>query len=358
MSVILVTGGSGFIGLHTCHLLLKNGYKVIILDSFINSNLSFIQKLSFINSENFDNNLEIIKGDLRNQLSVRSIFNNAYKRGEPIESVIHFAGLKSISESIEDPTAYWDVNVRGSINIFKVMEEFGCRKIIFSSSALVYDLSIGGIYKEDSPINPQNPYGKTKFVVEGILEDLSKKYKDPWQVVILRYFNPIGAHESGLIGDNPSLIKRNIFPIICDVAAKEKHIFQIYGKNWETIDGTPVRDYIHIMDLAEAHLEAYKALNDNKIENIVLNIGTGKGTSVLELINIFEEANNLIIPYEYVNKRNGDQGFLVADNRLSLKVLNWRPKRNIHQMCKDGWNFKKRSIESKISLESKNTFFI
>ncbi len=345
MSVILVTGGAGFIGSHTCHLLLKNGLKIIILDSFINSKPNFIQNLSHLNIENFDKNLEIIKGDLRNESFLRSIFKRVTEKGEFIECVIHFAGLKSISESIDNPFAYWDVNVKGSLNIFKIMEEFNCRKIIFSSSALVYDLNKGGIYKEDAPIRPQNPYGKTKFTIESILNDLSTKYLNPWRVIILRYFNPIGAHESGLIGEDPAFIARNIFPIICNVAVNKNDTFKIYGNDWETEDGTPVRDYIHIMDLAEAHLEAYKILNNNNnIKNLVLNIGTGKGTSVLELINVFEEVNKINIPYEFVNRRKGDQGVLIADNSLSLNVLNWSPNKNIYQMCKDGWNFKKNLI--------------
>ncbi len=341
MSVILVTGGAGFIGSHTCHLLLKNGLKIIILDSFINSKPDYIQNLSQLNFQNFEKNLKIIKGDLRNKSFLRRIFAGVIEKGEFIESVIHFAGLKSISESIDNPFEYWDVNVKGSLNIFKVMEEFNCRKIIFSSSALVYDLKKGGIYNELSPISPQNPYGKTKFTIECILNDLSNKHLNPWQVIILRYFNPIGAHESGLIGEDPAFIARNIFPIICDVAVKKNDFFQIYGNDYETDDGTPVRDYIHIMDLAEAHLEAYKILNNNNIKNIVLNIGTGKGTSVLQLLNIFEEVNKIKIPYEFVNRRKGDQAILVADNSLCQKFLNWSPNKNIYQMCKDGWNFKK-----------------
>ena len=342
MSVILVTGGAGFIGSHTCHLLLKNGFKIVILDSFINSSPSIINNLSKLNSDNFYTNLELINGDLRNKSFLIKLFENISNKKGYIDSVIHFAGLKSISESIKYPNKYWDVNVMGSINLFNVMEKFNCRKIIFSSSALVYKFYKGGNFRENSQLEPSNPYGKTKLIVENILKNLSIKSEKSWKVIVLRYFNPIGAHESGLLGELPKFSEKNLFPIICDIANSKKDILQIYGNDWETSDGTPIRDYIHIMDLATAHVEALKILENKNLQNfLVLNVGTGIGTSVLELKSIFEEVSKQKIPHKFVNRRNGDQAILIADNSLILKTLNWKPIKNVNEMCQDGWKFNK-----------------
>ena len=345
MKTILATGGTGYIGSHTCLELLKKGYKVIILDSLVNSSEKVICKINFLlNDKNINNNLTFIKGDINDEKLLDHIFNLAKEKYEPISCIMHFAGLKSVSESFSNPLQYWHNNVGGSIILFKLMEKYECRTVIFSSSATIYQINEDKLLNESSPTNPINPYGQTKFAIERLLKDLFDK-GDDWRVANLRYFNPIGAHQSGLIGENPKGIKNNIFPILNGVATGEIEKLKIFGNNWPTYDGTGIRDFIHVMDLAEGHIKALEYLENNEPQILNLNIGTGKGTSVLGLIRIFENVNKVKINYEFTNRRKGDYGIVIADNSLAKSLLKWTPKRSLEDMCQDGWNWKKNNLQ-------------
>ena len=342
MKTLLLTGGSGFIGSHICLLLLEKGYNVFTIDSYINSSaesLKRIKKILFINSI-INENLFIFKGDIRDPDILKKIFTRAIDLGKPIEGVIHLAGLKSVKDSTQDPIKYWDYNVKGTINLVGCMKEFCCNSIVFSSSATIYG-NANNLLRENSLIRPVNPYGMTKVVIEKLLKDISCNTSNKWRIANLRYFNPIGSHCSGLIGESPSGTANNIFPLILDAAVGNLKKLSVFGNDWPTPDGTPIRDYIHVMDLAEAHIRALEFLMSKEPSCIDLNIGTGAGTSVLELIRIFEESNKIKIPFKFSPRRLGDVQYLVADNKLALNTLNWKPKKTIRDMCKDGWKWKK-----------------
>lgn len=342
MKNILITGGSGFIGSHICTLLLKNNYKLTIVDSLINSSLGSIrkiQKLSLQNNINSFNQLKFVQVDLRDYKSLKNVFDNAKNDNCPFDGVIHLAGLKSASESVDLPLLYWDSNLMGSINLFKIMDSYNCKTIIFSSSASIYGLSNKLPFKEENIVNPISPYGNTKSVIEKLLKDLYKSSQSSWKIACLRYFNPIGAHPSGEIGEDPNDKPNNIFPLLIKVAQRNIKQFKIYGNDWPTKDGTPIRDYIHIMDLAKAHYLAFEFLENNENQYLEMNIGTGKGTSVLELIKIFQKVNKVEIPYIFTDRRKGDPAIVYADNSLANRILNWSPKKTIEEMCKDGWNW-------------------
>ncbi len=340
---ILVTGGTGFIGSHTCVCLLEKKYNIIIIDSNINSSKLTVKKIQEIFIKDKIPFQEIIfkKGDIRDQYFLRSIFSEAKKRNSPIKAVIHFAGLKSVKDSINESIKYWETNVSGSISLFKIMEEFKCFNIVFSSSATVYGNVKNGLINESEKISPINPYGNNKATTELILHDLFKSKQNNWKIANLRYFNPIGAHPSGLIGEDPFQKPNNLFPIINRVATGEYKYLTIFGDDWPTPDGTCIRDYIHVMDLAKAHAATLEYLFENKPQIINLNIGTGKGTSILELVRDFESANDCIIPYKFSGRREGDVSRLVADNKLALSLLDWVPVRNISDMCKDGYHWQR-----------------
>ena len=345
MNTILITGGTGFIGSHTCVVLLNAGFNLIILDSFINSSEKVIDnicKLANIKDINQTQRLIVYKGDFRNKKILNLIFSEAELKNNNISCVIHFAGLKAVGESNFKPLSYWDVNVSGTINILKVMEQYKCNNFVFSSSAAVY----GGLNNnpnEDSITKPENPYGETKLTVEKILRNLYFSSPNKWRIVLLRYFNPIGAHESGLLGEDFNNDANNIFPGICKVALGKKKFFNVFGNDWPTPDGTGVRDYIHVMDLADGHFQAMQYLLRNKPQVVCLNLGTGVGTSVLELIRIFEESNSCKVPYLISNRRIGDVACLIADNKLAISKLNWFPKRDLKKMCQDSWNWNKKN---------------
>ncbi len=342
MKTILVTGGAGFIGSHTCLLLLQNNFRVVVLDSFINSSHKALERINTIIGKEIcfvKKLLYVYNGDLRDEEILYKIFNDFYRRDIPIEAVIHFAGLKAVSDSIKNPKEYWDVNVNGSLKLFKIMEQYQCTKIVFSSSATVYDHSNFNIMNEQTLLNPSNPYGRTKLEIEKILKEFYLKNPDTWKTIILRYFNPIGAHPSGLIGEDPHNKPTNLFPLLIESAATSK-LLKIYGNDWPTSDGTCIRDFIHVMDLAEAHFSSLKYMNEKKSDFLILNVGTGKGTTVLELIRIFEKINKCTIPYEFVERRNGDSPKSIADNSLILSTLDWINKRDLEDMCIDGWNWK------------------
>ena len=347
MQTILLTGGSGFIGSHTCLLLLENNFRVVVYDSFINSSKIAIERVRKIIEKkinDLENKLFIWEGDIRNEEVLKNAFRYFYDKGIPIKAVIHFAGLKAVSDSYKNPKEYWDVNVNGSKNLLKVMDLFGCSKIVFSSSATVYDNSSIKLLKENNKLRPSNPYGETKLEVEKILNSHFINKKKNWANVILRYFNPIGSHFSGLIGEDPITEPTNLLPLLMDACLNSKTL-KIYGNDWPTKDGTCIRDFIHVMDLAEAHLQSLLYIQNIKSKHIVFNVGTGKGTTILELITAFEEANNCRINYEFSSRREGDISQSIADNSLILSTLNWRNKRNIKDMCIDSWRWKKMNPE-------------
>jgi len=342
MKKILITGGAGFIGSHTCLTLLGNGYEVIVLDSFANSSKLSISRVKDLLRIKFPQKKALIKciqGDIRQYDLLNNIFEIEQKSGCPIDAVIHFAGLKSVNESISNPIKYWDVNVHGSISLFRAMQKNKCNTLVFSSSATIYGDPDKVPIVESSEIKPVNPYGRTKANIEKILNDLYLSSPSNWKIACLRYFNPIGAHPSGLMGEDPHDTPNNLFPYLTKVAAGKLEKLTIYGNDWPTKDGTGIRDYIHVMDLAEGHKVSLEYLECQKPQILNLNIGNGKGFSVLEIVNTFQEVNNCKIPYVFSSRRPGDIAVSYADCRLSNKILNWRPSRTILDMCRDGWSW-------------------
>ncbi len=347
MKSIFVTGGTGFIGSHTCLLLLENGYVVFILDSFVNSSEQSIERVSLIlKKKGIDsrNRIYLVKGDIKNSFDIEKVFQLSLTLKNRIESVIHFAGFKSVSDSVKSPLSYWENNITGTINLLKMMNKYNCRNIVFSSSATVYKYQSQKLLCENDICEPLNPYGNTKFTIERILKDIFISQKPSiWKIAILRYFNPVGAHESALIGEDPLERPNNIYPRITQVAIGKLKEIKIFGSDWPTPDGTGIRDYIHVVDLAEAHLAALKYLLREKPQILTLNLGTGKGTSVLELIRIFEKVNNVEIPFSFDQRRSGDNAFVVADNSLARSILEWVPKKTMEDICRDGWKWQIRN---------------
>lgn len=323
---ILVTGGTGYIGSHTCVELLKSGFDVVIIDNLSNSKIEVIDKIKTITGKD----LVFYQGDIRDELLLEEIFQK-----EGIDAVIHFAGLKAVGESVKKPMMYYRNNIDGTLTLCEVMEKYNCKKLIFSSSATVYGKPKTLPIKEDFPLSTTNPYGSTKLYIEGILKDLY--VSDPeWSIVVLRYFNPIGADKSGLIGENPNDIPNNLMPYIMKVAVGELPFLNIYGNDYDTHDGTGVRDYIHVADLALGHLRALKILSPG-IEYI--NLGTGNGYSVLDIVNTFIKVNKLDIPYKIGERRQGDIDACYADSSYAKKRLNWEAKHTLDEMCLDAYNF-------------------
>ncbi len=346
MKTILATGGFGFVGSHTCISLLNEGFKIIVIDSLINSTYGIYKKISKIKGElnlEENNKFTFVKGDMRDITFLENVFKEAKMRDQPINSVIHFAGLKSVNQSIIKPLQYWDSNVNGTINLLKTMRKYNCYDIVFSSSATVYKPKLNKVLDENSEIGPINPYGRTKLANEQILTDTFLSEPNKWRISLLRYFNPVGAHSSGLIGELPIGMPNNLFPIIMNVAIGKLDFLSIYGNDWPTEDGTCIRDYIHVMDLADAHVEALKYIEKSGSGINTLNIGTGIGKSVLEVVETFKDVSKCQLPFKFSERREGDAPFVVADNRLAKKILNWQPKRNLYDICKDGWNFIKNN---------------
>ena len=343
INIVIVTGGAGFIGSHTCLSLLEQGYKVIVLDSFVNSSIKSLTRVKDILSklqskENFD--LLIYEGSLVDKNFLEKVFDEVNANFGNIDAVIHFAGLKSVKESVYSPHLYWQENVISTINLVNAMIRFNCKNLIFSSSATIYKYKDSAYISEKSEIEPINPYGNTKLVNEKFLFDIFKSSADKWKIFNLRYFNPIGAHFSGLLGESPKGEPNNIFPILINNASKENHCLKVFGNDWPTKDGTCIRDYIHVMDVAEGHIRALNYL-ENAVPNVYnVNLGTGKGASVLDLINVFEKTNDVRINYAFTNRREGDVPQLVANNSYAKKLLNWVPSRTLEEMCRDGWNWK------------------
>ena len=342
LSTILVTGGLGYIGSHTCLELLKRGENLIIIDSLENSSINVKYTIDHLLSKKNDNkNGKLIfrRGDIRDKTWLKNIFEEFTILKIPIKTVFHFAGLKSVEESTEKPLKYWDSNVIGTINLLNIMSENDCFNLIFSSSAMIYKQNISKPFKENSELNPNNPYAFTKFTIENILQEIHTSEPKKWRIANLRYFNPVGAHESGLLGDNPRIRPANLFPAIINSLQNEIVELSIFGKDWPTNDGTCVRDFIHIIDLANAHIAANDLLISEDPQLITLNIGTGIGTSVLEIIKTFEKVNNCSIKYKFDERRAGDVPYIVADNSYAIKRLNWKAKKNLKDICRDTWNW-------------------
>ncbi len=336
---ILVTGGAGYVGTHTLIELDSAGFEFIVLDNLSNSSKEALKRVEQI----IGKNIEFIEGDIRDKELLKKIFTN-----NNIDSTIHFAGLKAVGESVEKPLEYYDNNVNGTISLLQAMQEYNCKKIVFSSSATVYGDPKEVPITEDSQtgVGITNPYGRTKYFIEEILKDLYTS-DNSWKIAILRYFNPIGAHESGLIGEDPEGLPNNLMPYISQVAVGKLKELQIFGNDYPTIDGTGVRDYIHVVDLANAHVKALEYLNNStfNIKNspLIYNLGTGKGYSVLEVIKAFENVSGVKVPYKITSRRSGDIAQIYANPTKAKELLNWEAKRDIEQMCHDSWNWQSRN---------------
>lgn len=327
---ILVTGGTGYIGSHTVVELLNENKEVIIIDNLCNSSKDVLEKIEKITGKK----CKFYEADIRDEKALEKIFNE-----NKIESVIHFAGLKGVGESVEIPLEYYDNNVYGTIKLLETMKKFGCKKIVFSSSATVYgDPGTPKYVEEMGRGKASSPYGATKAVIEEMLENLYASDKE-WTISILRYFNPIGAHESGLIGENPNGIPNNLMPYIQKVAAGELKELSVFGNDYDTKDGTGVRDYIHVVDLAIGHVKALEKLTKPGV--YIHNLGTGCGYSVLDIVNTFERVNNVKVNYKIAPRRPGDLAMYYADPTKAKKELGWEAKRGIEEMCRDSWNFVK-----------------
>ncbi len=328
MSKILITGGAGYIGSHTAVELLKNGEELVIVDNFSNSSPEVLEKIKKITGKDF----KFYELDLLDEEKLDSVFKE-----NKIEAVIHFAGLKAVGESVEKPIEYYHNNITGTLILLKTMKKYNCKKIVFSSSATVYGNPQKLPIAEDSPLSTTNPYGSTKLMIEQILQDVAVADKD-FCIAILRYFNPIGAHESGLIGEVPNGIPNNIMPYIMKVAKGEYKELTIFGDDYPTKDGTGVRDYIHVVDLSKGHLKALDKIRKEAGVKIY-NLGTGNGYSVLELVKNFEKVNNVKVNYKIGPRRPGDIPACYADPRKAEKELGWKAEKGIEEMLKDSWNF-------------------
>ena len=341
---VLLTGGSGFIGSHIALLLLERGIDVIILDSFINSSSNVVNRIkTYIDSKSIKYRLETKNGDIRDEKLLDSIFNQSINENNPIDTVIHLAGLKSVSESVANPLQYWDVNVLGTLNLLLTMKKYRCYSLVFSSSATVYGLGNFCPMTEDHIIAPINPYGKTKVAIENMLSDLYNSNKNLWKICSLRYFNPVGAHPSGLIGEDPIGIPNNLFPFLTQVATGRQKFLRVFGDDWDTKDGSGIRDYIHIMDLAEGHLSSIDYFNSKHSCLEFINLGSGHGYSVFQIINQFEISTGCKIPFSIHSRRDGDVARCYADISKAKRLLGWTPKRSLDQMCIDAWNWQMKN---------------
>ena len=330
---VLVTGGAGYIGSHTCLELLESGYGVIVIDNLVNSNsesLNRVQKLT-------GKSLTFYEGDVRDEALLRKIFAQ-----HEIGCVIHFAGLKAVGESVSMPWEYYDNNLNSTLVLTKVMKKVGMQKIIFSSSATVYTADNEMPLKETSRTgNCTNPYGWTKYMTEQILSGIAHADKE-WGVCLLRYFNPIGAHESGMIGEDPRGIPNNLMPYITQVAIGRREFLSVYGNDYDTHDGTGVRDYIHVVDLAKGHVAAVRYAVENQGCE-VFNLGTGTGYSVLDMVNTFQEVNNVPVPYVITDRRPGDLATCYADPAKSAEILGWKAQHTLADMCRSSWNWQSKN---------------
>lgn len=333
MGDILLTGGAGFIGSHTAVELLSSGENVIVLDDLSNSKESVVERIERIAGKR----VRFYKADAADKAAMTRVFDE-----NEISAVIHFAGLKAVGESVQKPVAYYRNNLDTTLTLLEVMKEHGVHRLIFSSSATVYGTSEDVPFKEGAPTgNCTNPYGWTKYMTEQILSGIAHADKE-WSVVLLRYFNPIGAHESGMIGEDPRGIPNNLMPYITQVAIGRREKLSIYGNDYPTPDGTGVRDYIHVVDLAKGHVAAVKYVVSG-LGCEVFNLGTGIGYSVLDMVHAFEKANGVKVPYQIVGRRPGDLPTCYADPAKSERVLGWKAEKNLEDMCRDSWNWQSKN---------------
>jgi UDP-glucose 4-epimerase len=330
--MVLVTGGAGYIGSHTCIALSEAGYDFVVYDNLSNSSKQSLDRVEKI----IDKKIKFINGDIRDEEKLQNVFDK-YK----IDSVIHFAGLKAVGESVEQPLRYYENNISGTITLCKIMQKNSCKNIIFSSSATVYGDPHKTPIKEDFPLSATNPYGRSKLFIEEILRDIFISDKE-WKIVLLRYFNPVGAHKSGTIGEDPNGLPNNLMPFISQVAVGKLKELRVFGDDYDTSDGTGVRDYIHVVDLAQGHVKALKIID--KIKNVMtINLGTGKGYSVLDMVKAFEKASGKSIPYKIVPRRAGDIAKCYADSSYAKEVLGWEAEKGIEDMCEDSWRWQSQN---------------
>lgn len=329
---ILVTGGAGYIGSHTCVELLIAGFNVVVVDNLINSKKESLNRVKKITGKT----LAFHEIDLLDQDALNKVLNEI-----SIDAVIHFAGLKAVGESVELPLQYYHNNLTGTLNLCRAMKAHHVKKIVFSSSATVYGDPEKVPIKEDFPVSPTNPYGRSKLMIEQILQDLVFSDEE-WNIVLLRYFNPVGAHSSGIIGEDPNGLPNNLFPFITQVAVGKRPELSVFGNDYPTPDGTGVRDYIHVVDLAQAHLKALDRLKLNSGVEI-FNVGTGKGYSVLEIVKAFETASGKKVPYKIVDRRPGDIATCYADPTPAKSQLEWDAKFDINDMCADAWRWQRNN---------------
>lgn len=345
---MLLTGGAGFIGSHTGLALLQTGHQVVVIDDFSNGSAEAMRRVAELAglgpwrqaaaehwsaTEPGGGSLSLLRGDVR---SPRDLDRAFAITGGSISAVLHFAGLKAVGESMTQPLRYWDVNVTGTVRLLEAMGRHGCQTLVFSSSATLYGTTDRVPIPETAPLQPINPYGYTKAAVERLLTDVATS--DPgWRIALLRYFNPVGAHPSGRIGEDPNGLPNNLFPFLCQVAGGRRQRLEVFGGDWPTGDGTGVRDYLHVMDLAEGHGRALDVLMAEPPQLLTLNLGSGQGHSVLELVRAFETTNGLTLPYAVVARRPGDSAVSVADPRQAEQRMGWRTRRSLADICRDGW---------------------
>ena len=345
LTKVLLTGGAGFIGSHTCLDLLEAGRPVVVLDDFSNARPEALRRVSELaglgawrqeSEERWSTGntgparLTLLRGDVRSPVDLDRAF------GEGIGAVLHFAGLKAVGESMDQPLRYWDVNVTGAMRLLEAMGRHSCRTIVFSSSATLYGTTDQVPIPETAPLQPINPYGYTKAAVERMLADVAASAPG-WRIARLRYFNPVGAHSSGRIGEDPHGTPNNLFPFLCQVAGGRRPRLDVFGGDWPTPDGTGVRDYLHVMDLAEGHRRALNLLEAESPQLLTLNLGSGRGHSVLDLVRTFETTNGLAVPFAVVARRPGDSAVSVADPLEAERRLGWRTRRTLADICRDGW---------------------
>ena len=327
--MILVTGGAGYIGSHTCVELLNAGLEIVVLDNLCNSHERVLQRIETLTGKK----LHFIHGDIRAPEALAQAFSF------PITSVMHFAGLKAVGESVTDPLRYYDNNVYGTLSLLQAMKQHGCKKLIFSSTATVYGIPASVPIEEHFPLNPMQPYGRGKLMVEDILRDLEQSDPD-WRIAILRYFNPVGAHESGMIGEDPHGIPNNLMPFIAQVAIGKLPKLNVFGNDYPTPDGTGIRDYIHVVDLAKGHVKALEGLDNG---SLTVNLGTGKGYSVLDMVNAFISSTGQDIPYQVSPRRAGDIAEYWASPQQAAQRLGWTASRSLADMCRDTWRWQQKN---------------
>ena len=329
---ILVTGGAGYIGSHTVVELLNLGKEVVIVDNLSNSSILVLDRIEAITGKR----PAFYELDVCDKQGLRKVFEQ-----ESIEAAIHFAGYKAVGESVQKPVMYYENNIMSTLALVEVMSEFKVKKIVFSSSATVYGIQNQSPLIETMPTSATNPYGYTKVMLEQILKDVHVADSE-WSIALLRYFNPIGAHESGLIGENPSGIPNNLMPFIAQVAVGKRPELSVFGDDYDTVDGTGVRDYIHVVDLAIGHIKALEKVSEKK-DVYIYNLGSGEGTSVLQLVNTFESVNKVPIPYKIVPRRSGDVATCYANADKAYKELNWKTTKSVEDMCRDTWNWQSKN---------------